>query len=117
MSLCEALHGRRPWPELELHGPAMGSSPEREKRGKEEGERERGAQLGGVAWGGELLKEGGGGRQAAMERRSHRAAPLFGQLAVPELCTGEKAGRRKEKGEENEKEGKGKEKIWKFFQT
>jgi hypothetical protein len=31
----------------------------------------------------------GGGRCAAMEGRSHWAAPLFGQLR--ELCTGEKA--------------------------
>jgi hypothetical protein len=113
MSLCEALHGRRPWPELELHGPAMRNSPERGKRGKEEGERERGGQLGGVAWGGGGLKEGG--RRAAMEGRSHRAAPLFSQLAVCELCTGEKAGRRKEKGEENEKEGKEKEKNMENF--
>jgi hypothetical protein len=33
--------GGQPWPELELHGPAMGSSEERGKRGKEEGERRR----------------------------------------------------------------------------
>jgi hypothetical protein len=46
--LCEALHGRRPWPELELHGPAMGSSQE---RGGEGGEgRGEGARLG-AAWG------------------------------------------------------------------
>jgi hypothetical protein len=36
--------------------PAMGSSPERGKRGKEEGE--RGAQLGGMAWGGEGCRRG-----------------------------------------------------------
>jgi hypothetical protein len=41
MSLCEALHERRPWPEL------MGSSPERKGKGKEE--RGRGVRLGG--WG------------------------------------------------------------------
>jgi hypothetical protein len=40
MSLCEALHGRQPWPELELPWEPMGSSPERGKRGK--GKRERG---------------------------------------------------------------------------
>jgi hypothetical protein len=33
--------GGQPWPELELHGSAMGSSLERGKRGKEEEERGR----------------------------------------------------------------------------
>jgi hypothetical protein len=46
--LCEALPGRRPWPELELPWDPMGSSPEREGRGK--GKRERAAQLG-CSWG------------------------------------------------------------------
>jgi hypothetical protein len=40
--------GGQPWSELEFHGPAMGSSPERGKRGKEEGE--GGGQLG-CSWG------------------------------------------------------------------
>jgi hypothetical protein len=40
--------GVQPWPELKLHGQAMGSSLEREGRG---GERSRGARLG-APWGG-----------------------------------------------------------------
>jgi hypothetical protein len=40
MSFCETLHGRQPWLELELPWEPMGSSPERGKRGKEEGEGE-----------------------------------------------------------------------------
>jgi hypothetical protein len=39
MSVCEALHGRRPWLELELSWEPIGSSPEREGggRGRERG--------------------------------------------------------------------------------
>jgi hypothetical protein len=33
MSLCEALHGRQPWPELELPWEPMGSSLEKGERG------------------------------------------------------------------------------------
>jgi hypothetical protein len=47
MSLCEALHGMAIMTEVGAPWPAMGSSPKRGKRGKEEGE---GAQLG-CSWG------------------------------------------------------------------
>jgi hypothetical protein len=47
-SLCETLHGRWPWPELELPWEPMGSSPERGRRGK--GKRKQGHGLG-AAWG------------------------------------------------------------------
>jgi hypothetical protein len=53
MCLCETLHGRRPWPELELPWEPMGSSPERERRGR--GGRGRGL---GAAWGEGGLQEG-----------------------------------------------------------
>jgi hypothetical protein len=51
--------GGQSWLELELYGPAMGSSQERGKRGKEEGR--QGARLG-VAWG---AARGGGGAVGA----------------------------------------------------
>jgi hypothetical protein len=54
--LCEALHGRRPWPELELPWEPMGSSPERGRRGKG-GEEAEGRGLG-AAWGGGGLQGG-----------------------------------------------------------
>jgi hypothetical protein len=44
MSMVRALDGRRPSPELELHGWSSWSSPERGERGKERGE-EQGARL------------------------------------------------------------------------
>jgi hypothetical protein len=47
MRLCEALHGRRPWPSSRSINGGMVSS--RERKGRE-GERSRGARLG-VAWG------------------------------------------------------------------
>jgi hypothetical protein len=57
MRLCEALHGRRPWPELELHG----SSCEARRRG--EGGEGQGARLGGIAGGRGSRREGCRGAQ------------------------------------------------------
>jgi hypothetical protein len=90
-SLCEALHGRRPWPELELPWEPMGSSTERGKRGKEEGN--RGALLGG----GMGAARGRHGRGC---RRCTLLTAWFGLLwsgAVSE------EGNRKEEGEREKK--------------
>jgi hypothetical protein len=38
MSLCEALHGRRPWPDLKLHGSSWGAHQRGEGEGGERGE-------------------------------------------------------------------------------
>jgi hypothetical protein len=103
MSLCETLYGRRPWPELELHGPAMGSSPEMGKRGKEEGS--RGGTAGSAAWVEGGLQEGRHGGSGLQ--------PLFGLLLGLLLYM-----RRKEEGEEKkrkEKEGKEKRKKEKKY--
>jgi hypothetical protein len=100
--LCEALHGRRPWPELKLHGCSWGA-------------RRRGA--GGTAWGryGELLGQGEGHGRWGLN-----ALFILPVAAHVSSIVREKKKRRKKKGEEKEKEGKEKrkkKKLWKIFQT
>jgi hypothetical protein len=56
MSLCEALHGRQPWPELKHHGSSWGA-----RRRGEGGGRRRGA---GGAPGGTARRDALGGRAA-----------------------------------------------------
>jgi hypothetical protein len=87
-SSCEAPHGRRPWPDLKLHG----SSPERGRR------RERRGGAGGAARGGVM------GLQ-----------PLFRGCCLVPLAVREEAGRRKEKRrKEREKKKKRKGKKRKY---
>jgi hypothetical protein len=51
MAFVRALHGRCPWPELELHGRPWGSSPERGETGNGRG-RGRGGTMGRGCYGG-----------------------------------------------------------------
>jgi hypothetical protein len=99
-SLCEALHGRRPWPDLKLHG----SSWLAHRRG--EGEGEGGGEQGGAAW-------GGGTAGAAWF-----GPCVLSVAAVREvLCSCmRESSRRMEKGEEKKKR-KEKKKKWKISQT
>jgi hypothetical protein len=108
MSLCETLHGRRKWPELEHHGPAMGSSPERGKRGKEEGSRGRcwecglgrGRAVGGAPWGlgaaasvrSAAVREKIGGRRREEKKREgrKRKEKKYGKFSKLEKFWGEK---------------------------
>jgi hypothetical protein len=99
MSLCEALHGRQPWPELKLQG----SSWELAGEGKEKGEKEgsRGRSLGGL---GGRCRGGTMGEAAWSSGLPLRVRALCLLRAV---C---RKKRRKTKGEEKEKKGKEKEK-------
>jgi hypothetical protein len=87
MSLVRALHGRHPWPELELQGQSWGSSPKR-------GERENGRGEGGMTWG----RHGEG-----LLWRSSVAAPLSVLLPLMRSVCERKTGRRKEEGERRRK--------------
>jgi hypothetical protein len=97
MTLVRALHGRRPWPELELQGRHHGGAHRRGERGGRRGESR--AQLLGAL-------EGRAGCSAM--------APLFGLLAAVREKKGErrKEKRREEKRreEKREKRKEGKEK-------
>jgi hypothetical protein len=89
-ALVRALHGRRPWSELEIHGELP----------REEGDGGKGAQLGGARMG-----RGRGAILMAARSSSAPAAPCSFSacvlLAVPEKQEG---GRRKEKRREKRKE-------------
>jgi hypothetical protein len=104
ISLCEALPGRRPWPELELHGRPWELSGE----GKEgEGEEGEGARLG-CSWGGrhgEGVGAGGGrhGDSCCSSVRSLQAVCCA--VHEEEEVEREKKRKRKEK----------KKKMWIFF--
>jgi hypothetical protein len=108
MSLCEALHGRHPWSELELLWEPIGGSPERGRRGGGRGE-EAGAQLG-----------GGMGRAAggAPVLQPHCYCCVWDTcsllLVVPCWMWGRR--RKEEKKRKEEREGKKrKEKYWENF--
>jgi hypothetical protein len=102
MDLCEALRGRRPWPELELPCEPMGSSSERGRwRGRGGGGAARGSMGRGRAAGG-----------------AARSSWLLG-AAVLYVRNRKKEGGRINRVEKKRKEMKRekKEKNWKIFQT
>jgi hypothetical protein len=90
MSLCESLHGRQPWPELELPREPIGSSPERGRR--------RGVG-GATGW------VGGGGAMgvAALGRAASHLLPTHAWLSAAACCVQEEGRRREEKEEDKEK--------------
>jgi hypothetical protein len=72
-SLCEALHGRRSWPDLKLHGSSWGA------RRRGEGEGEGGGEAGGHGLEGVGGTTGRGHRgRAAGALGRQRGCPLFG---------------------------------------
>jgi hypothetical protein len=89
MSLHEALHGRRPWPELKLHGSSWGAR----RRGRG---RERGAG-GAPGWGGGRLL----GEEAPWGWLLGEAGcPCVLSVCAERLCcSSREEERRKEKGE------------------
>jgi hypothetical protein len=94
-SLCEALHRRRPWPELELPWEPMGSSPERGRRGK--GKRKQGHGLW-AAW---------GATRAVGGRHGEGLRAACGCLV---LCSCAVCENRKQEGEEEKEEREKKKK-------
>jgi hypothetical protein len=96
-SLCEALHGRRPYPDLKLHG----SSPE---RGRRRGRGAAGAWLGGARLGGHI-------------RGAARAAWLGScvLLAIRKLLDVRKEKKRRKKERRKRKGKKEKKKIWEIL--
>jgi hypothetical protein len=101
MSLCEALHWRRSWPDLSSWKAAMGSSPEWGERGKEEEERGRGL---GAAW---------GAARGGVPWELWAARSCIAVLLVVSAVREKK--RRKEKGGGKQIEGKEKEKNMENF--
>jgi hypothetical protein len=97
------LHGRWPWPKLELHGrQPWGAHRRGERRGRRRGGRGRGL---GAAWG---AARGGGTKEVA-------GCSFMCCCAARGLCCSwEEEEKRKEKGEVKEKEGKEKEKKEKY---
>jgi hypothetical protein len=98
MSFCEAPNGRRPWPDLKLHG----SSPKRGRRGG----------AGGCGLGGAARGAMGGGLQGHW---GGSVVALCSAYACSLLCMREG----EEEREEREKKRKGRKrkekKIWKIF--
>jgi hypothetical protein len=105
MSLCEALHGRRPWPELELHGRPSGAR----RRGRGTGSE---VQLGARGM-------GRGSRMGTMGRACTHCFPARAAATCSLLVVHEKqeGGRRNEMKKKEGKENRKKEKKWKIFQT
>jgi hypothetical protein len=99
MSLCETLHGRRPWPELELPWEPMGSSPEMGRRGK--GKRKYGHGLGAV-W---------GAAKGTMGLLLSLLVPAAAGCFVLAVREKQKERRRKEKERRKEKKRKEKKKY------
>jgi hypothetical protein len=111
MRLCEALHRRRPWPELDFHGSSWGTH----RRG------EGGEGQGGAAWGrhGELLgrRHGRGCRHCSLLAASCSLLRVVrGWCLLFMRERRQQGGRRKErKKEKEEKEKKKREKYGKKF--
>jgi hypothetical protein len=91
MRLVEAFHGRRPWPDFELHGRPWGSSPEREERGKGRGH----------GYGEEEGMEGRQGAARGAQSPAHAWLILCGPGCVRDCCV-----RKKEREERKRKERK-----------
>jgi hypothetical protein len=105
MSLCEALHRRQPWPELELPWEPMGSSPEKGRRGK--GKRKQGHGLG-AAWG--ACRGAMGLLLSLLMRAAAARCFVLNELGV--RMERRRKERRKRKGRKRKEK-----KIWKKFQT
>jgi hypothetical protein len=96
--LFEAFHGRRTWPDFELHGWPWGSTLEREERGKGRGDW-HGARLrgggreGGVSWGG-----------AARGAQSPAWQLLCAPGPVHDCCVRKKGKRRERKRKDTKRE-------------
>jgi hypothetical protein len=82
MSLCDALHGRRPWPDLKLHGSSWGAH----RRGEGEG--------------GEGQRAGGPGEGGGLQGGAIGVAAWSSWLPLHDVCYVLCVGRRKEKKEE-----------------
>jgi hypothetical protein len=103
MSLSEALHGRRPWPELELHGGPSGARRRGRGRGSE-------VQLGARGM-------GRGSRRGAMGRACMHCFPARAAATCSLLVVHEKqeGGRRNEMKKKEGKENRKKEKNMENF--
>jgi hypothetical protein len=98
-SLCEALHGRRPWPDLKLHGSSWGA------HWRGEGERGEGQRAGGLE----------GGMGGAVGAAWFGPCVLSVAVVREVLCSCVREGsRRKEKGEEKKKRKEKKKKRKKY---